>query len=420
MKLGNGIRSILRNGAYLAGSNWIEIILRAVYVVVITRALGAEVYGVWAYVIAAYLMVVGLANFGFEGLVQIAFGRDPETARKTVQAALTTRAIVGVLAALAFLLFVFLTEPPGHIRIAAVLAFPALFARSLTNLIRAVFVALEKSGVYVRFSAAIRSAEVVAGTAILLAGGSIWHVLVLHSVTWLLEAGYGIVVIRRKYDLGFGVPSVQAAIPLFRKGTFLGLAEALTAWLTAGPLILLKASEISLMTLGQIALVFQVVGMLLASTYPFLIAAFPTLSRSEAAGDTRVSYFGGAVAGVSIALCGSAALGLYLFGEPLTVWALGQDYRLAGQYLGPAMAVAALILLPFGALQVVFVRGHSWPAAASAAIGGVVLFAVFGFCIDRYDAFGAIVAAAFAWGARAVAAFAFAVILAAKEQVSAK
>ena len=46
--MGTGIKSIIRNGALLMGSNWVEIGLRALYLVAITRYLGSELYGIWA------------------------------------------------------------------------------------------------------------------------------------------------------------------------------------------------------------------------------------------------------------------------------------------------------------------------------------------------------------------------------------
>ncbi len=400
--MGTGIQSIIRNGAFLMGSNWVETGLRALYLVAITRYLGAELYGIWAYGAAAYGLAIGLIGFGFDTLLPIRLGASKRDAAGFAGVTLTLRLGLLALAGAGLAAYAFLGEPAGTTRLILFALIPALFGRGLSMWVKVLFLGYEQVGTYVKMAATLRLAEVVCGVALLVSGGGLLGIVIVHSLAWVTEAAIGMRLVRSRLMPCRPRFDLHQAAELLRHGAVLGLATALTTWLIAGPLLLLRHVDGDLAKVGQLGLSLQITMILVASVQPFLAAALPVLSRSAARGDPRVGSFGKVTALMALLASGVAAGLGFTLGPPLMTWAFGPEFALSGKLLGPCLLIGGLIVAPSGYMQVLVLRGRRWPGAIASGSGGLVLLVALPPAVAYWGVNGAVFATGMAWLARAV------------------
>jgi O-antigen/teichoic acid export membrane protein len=384
------------------GSTWFDLALRVVYLIAITRLLGAEQYGAWSYALVAYSLVVGAGALGLEALTSIRIGADKETSALTAASAAALRLGVSCIGACGLIAFAFLAEDQGMIRTALLLVAPALIGRGVANLVRSIFVGCEAVGKYFKMSASIRAGEVLAGIAILLSGGDVISILVLHAASWVTEATMGLYLIRRLPLKGGLSPSRQEMISLVRQGAKLGLSAAFVAWLLAGPVMLLRRSGESLETLGHVALCLQAAAIIVATGHALLSAALPVLSRTVAAGDGRARIYAPLVALIAVGCTVPGVLLFHLFGADSLRFVLGEEYAPAGVLLAPAVLIAGLTLAPTGYFHWFTVNGRVAPAIVANGAGGALFTIAAPFAITHYAAPGVIYAAIIGWFFRAL------------------
>ncbi len=403
LQVGNGIRSILRNGGHLAGAAWIEIGLRTIYLLVITRMLGADQYGIWAYAIATYGLAVGLVSFGAEALLSRYLGANKSDAEIYLGNALTLRLSLQVLAAIGLVLFAFSAPPDGLTRTVLLLSVPAFLGRGLSIWARAVFVGFEQAPRHVRLTTGFRCLEVLCGITALMLNGGLVALILVHSLFWSLEGLAGFLQIRRA--LTPLKPRADRAIlsDLVRQGAALGMAAALSAWMLAGPIVLMRHGADDLAMVGQVALALQFATLLVATAQPFMAAALPILSRSAKLGDPRVTTYGRTT--FLTALTGATSLSViaYLVGPSWIIWLIGPDFELAGRLLPLSALIAGFIVAPAGFSQYLLVRGYKWHGVVGSTIGALVLLAAFPMAAANYGAEAAMWAVLLAWTIRAIA-----------------
>jgi hypothetical protein len=261
-------RSIFGNGARVMGVNWIETALGAIYFAVMARCLGPILYGYWAYGIATYTLLVGLAGFGLDILILLHLGRDKEGAADFVGVTLTLRLGLLGFAAIGLAAYALVAEAEPATRLVLLLLVPALAGRGVALWARTCFLAYERMADYARFAALFRMAEAGCGISYLAAGGGLLGVVVLHSLFWFGEGSFGLWRIRSRLT-GFALHlDWRFATDLLAQGAILGLATAAYAWLTTGPIMLLRYGGIAMAQVGQFAIVMSLTMILVGSAGP--------------------------------------------------------------------------------------------------------------------------------------------------------
>jgi O-antigen/teichoic acid export membrane protein len=394
-------RSIFGNGARVMGVNWIETALGAIYFAVMARCLGPILYGYWAYGIATYTLLVGLAGFGLDILILLHLGRDKEGAADFVGVTLTLRLGLLGFAAIGLAAYALVAEAEPATRLVLLLLVPALAGRGVALWARTCFLAYERMADYARFAALFRIAEAGCGISYLAAGGGLLGVVVLHSLFWFGEGSFGLWRIRSRLT-GFALHlDWRFATDLLAQGAILGLATAAYAWLTTGPIMLLRYGGIAMAQVGQFAIVMSLTMILVGSAEAFCSAALPVLSRSARLAAIGMAYGRLTALAIAAATLGAAALA-WAIGPSVAAWALGARYAVAGGLLGPFLLIGGLILLPIGYFQLLLVSGRRWPEAVANLAGAFWLAISLVPAATAWDLYGAIIATASAWLVRGV------------------
>lgn len=383
--LGDGVRSLLRNGAWLLGANWLATLLRLVYVAVLARWLGPDGFGLISTLQASYLAILAFATAGLP-----AFLSRERTRKETLSGILGTVFTLHAGGLLACgLIFVALAGSAG----ASLsewgligLFGGALILRGLAIAVGDTFTAHEQSAMVLKLVGTFRTVEIVAGIAVLLAGGDVLAVALVHLVSWAFESGAGLWQLRSR--LGhFGRPKIDRAIlatlavPMFGVGLALAAGHAIRAV----PMVLVRYSEANAEAIGQFALAWNAALMLATLTVSVLAAAFPVIGRAHLREDGKdVQYLDfcvryGLLAGIA------AGLAAFWLGELAMRLVGGAEYesaagifRLSACAIGPAAA-------SFAVDQILFVKGKSrWllilnvAAIALLAAGFVPVFNLWG------------------------------------------
>jgi O-antigen/teichoic acid export membrane protein len=393
---GVAARSILGNGVRLLGVNWVETALGAVYFAVMARFLGPALYGSWAYGIAAYTLLAGLAGLGFDTLILLRLGRAKQDSGEFLGLILTLRLALLVIGAAALAAYALVAELDPRTRFVLLLFIPAVLGRGMALAARNCFIAYERMAGYAKFIGLFRIVELACGSAYLAAGGGLVGVVVLHAVVWLGEAGFGLsrVYLRlTRYRLRL---RPGEAARLLAQAAILGVSTVGFTWLASAPIMLLGHAGVRLATLGQFAVASSLTMILVGSGHAFFVAVLPVLSRSTSQPAAVLTY--GRVAALGIGATGAAVAGIaLLLGPPVVELALGAGYAVAGAMLAPFLLVGAVILMPTGYEQSLLVAGRRWPLALAYLAGGTCLAAGFYPAVAAWGLDGALAATAAGW-----------------------
>jgi O-antigen/teichoic acid export membrane protein len=404
-----GIAAILRNGAVLAGTQWIEAVLRGLYALVIARWLGAELYGAWSFATTTYAFAVALTIFGLDVLLPLRLGRDRQDRSFLGTALLLRLGLIGMACA-ALGAYALSFEAETATRLALLLVLPALVGRGLVLWSRSVFLGLDRNVTALRLATALRIAEVVSGLTCLALGAGLFTLLAIHSLVWLVEAALSFRAIGRQGPIPLR-PSRREVRSLLVEGFPLALAAAGLEMLTAMPLMLTREVTGDLATVGQMAMAMQIATFAVIGAQGLLAAALPVVGRATSRADRRLRYYPGLVALVIAAVFGAAILAALAFGPSIVPAVMGDGFAPSGMFLAPALLVGGMMVLPVGFWQVLAARNRTWSGVVASWSGALALLVLLPPLIRAEGAAGALAAAATAWFLRAVILSLWAVIV---------
>ena len=400
------------------GVNWIESALSGAYFAVMARYLGPDLYGQWAFGIAAYGLMLGLAGFGFEPLILLRLGRGKDDAAAFVGLTLTLRLGLLGLAAIGLAAYALAVEPDPASAAVMLLLIPALIGRGVALWVRICFLGYERVADYLSVVTLWRAAEAGGGMLYLVLGGGLRGVVILHSLCWVGEAGFGLWRIRARltrFALRF---DRHPAIELLAQGAVIGVAAAAHAWLATGPIMLLRHAGVTMAQLGQFAIVSSLTIIAVNSAQAFFGAALPVLSRTAQHAEPGTALVYGRLTAAAIAAASVAAAGVgWLVGPSLAIGALGPQYAVAGSLLAPFLLIGGAILMPTGYAQTLLLAGRRWPGALANLAAGVCLGAALAPAVAAWNIDGAVLATAAAWLVRAAALIGLAEIYGARAPV---
>ena len=399
---GSGVASMARNLGYLLGGRAIYFLTRAIYVVILARVMGPQIYGLINYGMAWYLLFLPLTRLGLEMVLSREVGQDRIVGDRTAAVTLTLRIVSVVVVSVVYIvLSAWIEDDPATRLMVLVFSF-ALIGRSLALWTENVYTSYEINQYTFRQQAIFRPLEVVLCLLVIVIRQEALLVVVVHGLVWCLEAVYGLIIIRRhvfKLRLDSNLVALKR---IFLQGVPLGVSMLLISLPSQGPLIFFRHIASAGESLGQLALAMQT--FILLSYLPLAIGsvALPVLSRSAAREDGKDRVYAETMLRFSLLLGGVLAIAGTAFGPWATVQIFGVRYAQAGSLIGPAL----WLMIPWSAghaLMGVLMADKRDVAVFISALAGAVFFTLaISPAVLRYDAAGAIGAAA---GAMSLTAF---------------
>lgn len=369
---GSPLTPILRGGGLLYTARLVAQASRLAYVVLVVRALGADLYGILAYVHAWGILFLPALNMGSQVLLSRAYGQSADTGRQMTHRLWTFRGLLLPLLLCLFLAVTIGSEPDAAIQHLFYLAALALAGRGFASWCNHVLVANRRARHVVMLEVLFRPGELLVAALALNAGVSLTGLLLIHAVNWWLQALLSLWWVSRTVVRPAWNWQQMDASALLRQSFPIMLCALALVGLLQGPLTagrhILGSSEL----LGQFALAMQLLQVMVALPNSIGTVALPYLaSRGQHA--TGHHYMRRLVPASMAVVLLLAALS-HLAAEPLIELIFGPDLAAAADLLTLGLLALLLPLTPAALLcQSALAAGHKHALrnAALAAVGGI-------------------------------------------------
>lgn len=396
----SSLKSLLTNASHIGGARLFNVLGRAVYVVVLARLLGPEFYGLFAYSQAWYLSFLPATALG--GLFLFSRDRKPDEdeVREILPLTLALRFSLTIVIAIICASAGLAIEDNPDVRILFVMFSVALIARATSQIMDQLFNYYEVSQFMLRQEVLFRSLELAVGISVLLAGGGLVEIGLVHTTAWCLQAARSVRIANRIEPLHVHFVWKKMLSILVHRGFAAGVGSALVVWMSQGPLILARHTAGLENHLGQIALAMQ--AFMIASIVPMSInaAVYPMLIRSIARDDGKDMTYLSGMFRATILFGTVAGLAGVVLGPWFIDALLGESFAVTGTLIGVALWLVIPNVIATSATPVLQVRGlyaaQLWRAALGVAAmavsfsyltgwlgpAGVIISAGVGLCVS--------------------------------------
>lgn len=373
---------LARNFTALVQTMTLGWVIRALYLVILTRTLGPEDYGIFVYAMAFYISVGVLTNFGQGLLFAARMNARPRT--RQVLAAHSFTLTLSMLAATVAGALGFALSYYGGTRLHWIVtaSVGALMGRTMVGWVRDCAVAIEDARWVPRYELGFRFLELLTGVGLIVLGFDVLALVVNHSAVWLIEAGFALRLARRRWGLNLrpGLDRRMLAAVGRASLVFLLSIAGLHLFGQAGVLALQQIQG-DQAVVGQFGVAMQII--LTLMILPTALAS----SVAPAIGRTRRSRRTGDLAELAravrllIAVGGiGAVLGSAYFPALVTL-VFGDEYRPAAEVLSIliwALGPYSVALIACNALNALGLRGRAAVISVSMMllhVAGTVLIA---------------------------------------------
>ncbi len=336
-------KSIYSNASFLVFAQVLVRILRSLYIVLLIRYLGPELYGVFQYAQNWYVAFTPLTLFGLGAILSREISINRSNADTIIGTALIIRVLSGVFFSLIILSLGLIIEPEVEIRNLLVVFSLLLLGRSLVNLIKETFIALEITQYHLVQVVTSNIVQIILGVIVMLMGGDLVSLALTYVLCLLLEFFVAIIFIHKKVmPINLDV-HISKVVSIFQLGFPIGVTVALNRWILFGPTIVGRHVLEYKSDLGHISLLLLMLFFASLIIDSILQAALPALSRAKRkAAEGSYPFLNFALC-YSIPLCCVLMLAVMTYGYEFTVFVFGEEYKNAGTLFWIAM----LLLLPY-------------------------------------------------------------------------
>ncbi|WJG10460.1 oligosaccharide flippase family protein [Aliiglaciecola sp. LCG003] len=337
-----GALKILSNAKYLYMALLMSQGLRFVYMLILARLLGAELYGLYTYGQSWYLMFLPLTGLGLGAMLSREVGKRNANTSQIVNLVATIR-IVAVLAVAAISMLTGLIVAENSFIASLLLVFSfALIGKAMVMWANQMFQAFESTQLVFKIERVFKPCEIAISIVVAILTENILLVAVVHAFAQIAQGLVSVYLANKNLQkvslLWHPKLMISTVVGLFP----LAIAVFAGQFLFYGPIVLVKRSFSSASDLGNFSLLIQLFIVIIALFSSITSAALPALSRSASSNRNNLNLFS------RIAIYVSCIFGIFLyiasslFGEKLLVLAFGHKFILAGHYL----ALMMLVLIP--------------------------------------------------------------------------
>ena len=397
-----GFKSIAVNTGHLVVARILAQATRVIYIVLVARVFGPELYGLLLYGQSVYMALLPLAALGMGRVLGSEIAKNRARGQVLVGQALTLRVSGALVAAALCGLLGWANDSESTTRMLLLVFAAALFGRAIAAWAEDVCVAYEAARHIARQELLFRPAELAIAVLVIILGGGVIALAAVHAAIWWLQGLRGIYIVNRRVVPVRALLSNSEAQLLLTRGVPLGISAVLTTWLFQGPIVLFRQSAHDADAVGQFALIMQALMILVAVAWSVAAAALPVLSRAAARADGMDRGFLDALG--RLGWLGSVLLGLV--GLAIGPWAIvhvfGSEYAYAGEMLGWALMLSGPMLVGLMTSTVLVAHGRRRATVIYALAGAASLtFLLPPMSIDN-GAVGAVLACGIGMGIWAV------------------
>ncbi|MGD2119857.1 MAG: oligosaccharide flippase family protein, partial [Chromatiales bacterium] len=369
-----GRKKLAANTANFTVSRFITLATRFVYLILVARLLDQQLYGQLAYAQSWYLAFFPIALFGLPTTVKrsIAFNRAEADRRVALASAL--RWLVLAVATLSCVLFAWLFESNSELLVVMLVFSLAIAGRATVSWFESILLAHQLSSHSLKAALFFRPVELLFAVIVLLAGGSILHLALVHGFVWIsqslwlgAQAAKLITIPKSNWNIRGIWETALVCLPIF------GMALT-SSWMTQGALILYRHSNAPEM--GSFAILIQLLVTLSMLPLAVTQSLLPALTRAFLRSDSKDYLYERYARRVILGLGGIVAAFAAWLGPVLVPLILGDNYQIAGDFLGVALLVLAVVSVAIIQQQVLIARGKHWPGMVISFVSLLLMLVV--------------------------------------------
>ncbi|WP_342804792.1 oligosaccharide flippase family protein [Alteromonas sp. M12] len=384
-----GAIKILSNAKYLYFALLTSQGLRFVYMLILARMLGAELYGVFSYGQSWYLMFLPLTGLGLGAMLSREVGKNKKNVKSIVDLVASIRiAAVCIVAILSMILGVIYAESQ-FIATLLVIFSVALIGKGMVLWSNQMFQAFEATYLIFKIERIFKPAEILVSILIAALTENILLIAGVHAVGQVIQGLVSIYLVNRnlkKVTLVF-VPRkmITTVIKLFP----LAIAVAAGQFLFHGPVVQAKNLFTTTEHLGNFSLLMQLFIVLLTIFSSVSNAALPALSRSAENNKNNLKLYSRIALYVASVFGLFAYIGASLIGQQLIVFVFSDKFILASENFAfiMLMLIPAIIVNLLNSVQVSL--GHNVRVLVCNISGALMLVLSMPYCIQHFGFQGA-------------------------------
>lgn len=384
-----GAAKILANAKYLYLALLTSQGLRFVYMLILARMLGAELYGLFSYGQSWYLMFLPLTGLGLGAMLSREVGKNRENAKPIVDLVASIRiAAVCIVAILSMTTGIIYAENE-FIATLLIIFSVALIGKGMVLWANQMFQAFESTHVIFKIERVFKPSEILVSIAVAILTKNILFIAAVHAAGQVIQGLVSIHLVNRdlkKINLVF-LPQkmMETVIKLFP----LAIAVAAGQFLFYGPVVHAKGLLATSEQLGNFSLLMQLFIVLLTIFSSVSNAALPALSRSADNNHNNLKLYSRIALYVACIFGVFAYIAASLIGQTLIVFTFSSKFLLAGENLALIMLVLipAIIVNLLNSVQISL--GHNNRVLVCNMSGALMLVLSMPYCIQHYDFDGA-------------------------------
>lgn len=321
-----GVKSVLKNSAYLSGATMISSIAKVMYAIALAKVLGPELYGMFNLGMSWYLLFLPISLLGLDSILIREVGRNKDNTSKLIGHSLVIRSISSIcISTLCFLIGYFLETDSTAKSLLFVFSI-ALLGRGLSLWVNSLLKAFEASFYVFWQETGFRLLEVFLGLTILYLGGGVVEVASVHAFSWLMQGVIGFYLVRKNFVSLKPYWDITSIKILIMQGFPFVISAFLANWLFQGGVFVIRTFDGYNQDLGVYALALQVLLILGGILSGLGGAALPALSRSADRGDGKSAYFIDLVLRAGILIGGILTISGLTLGAKVVGWVFGPSY----------------------------------------------------------------------------------------------
>ncbi len=387
-------KSIAANASFLLTAQLIVRVLRGLYIVLLVRYLGPELYGVFQYVQNWFVTFTPLTLFGIGAILSREIGKDKHNGQHIVSTTFIIRLTSGIALSLTALALGLFTEPDADIRHLMIILAALLLGRALVNWVKEIFIAYEKTQYHVVQVTLSNIVQIGFGAAVMMNGGGIEALALVYITALFLEFIASFIFINRKIIKMQMDINIQKIKTIVKDGLPIGLTVALNRWMIFGPTIIGRYAFDYKNSLGQLSVILLLLFFASLIIDAVLHAALPVLSRAMQYQKHGSSNFINIALSLSIPLTCCVGLFTVTYNQPIIQTLFGAEYQAAGAILD----FAVWLLLPYiwmtTMAQIFILKQDTLRLSFWTLLGVLWMAGLLPLCVMKFDLIGAIYAMA--------------------------
>jgi O-antigen/teichoic acid export membrane protein len=384
-----GATKILANAKYLYLALLTSQGLRFVYMLILARMLGAELYGLFSYGQSWYLMFLPLTGLGLGAMLSIEVGKNRENAKSIVDLVASIRIAAVFIVAILSMVVGIIYADNQLIATLLVIFSVALVGKGMVLWANQMFQAFESTHVIFKIERVFKPSEILVSVFVAILTQNILLIAAVHAAGQIIQGLVSIHLVNRDLNKVNLVFLPRKMLSTVSKLFPLAIAVAAGQFLFYGPIVQAKGLFATSDQLGNFSLLMQLFIVLLTIFSSVSNAALPALSRSADNNQNNLKLFSRIALYVACVFGVFAYIAASLIGQPLIVFTFSSKFLLAGENL----ALIMLVLIPgiivnlLNSVQISL--GHNKRVLVCNISGALMLVLSMPYCIQHYDFQGA-------------------------------